>query len=34
MWEVRDVVARLIRDNAVVREATLTYGGESSGLHR
>jgi len=30
MWEVRDVVARLIRDKVVVREATLTYGGESS----
>jgi len=30
MWEVRDVVARLIRDKVVVREATLTYGGEPS----
>ena len=30
LWEVRDVVARLVRDNAVVGETTLTYAGESS----
>ncbi|MBL0171013.1 MAG: hypothetical protein IPP90_09825 [Gemmatimonadaceae bacterium] len=30
MWEVRDLTARLVRDNVVVREATLSYGGEQS----
>ncbi|MEQ1689878.1 MAG: hypothetical protein ABMA00_01225, partial [Gemmatimonas sp.] len=30
MWEVRDVTARLVRDNVVVREVTLSYGGEQS----
>ncbi|WP_145978922.1 hypothetical protein [Gemmatimonas phototrophica] len=30
MWEVRDVVARLVRNGVVVREGALTYGGESS----
>lgn len=30
LWEARDVVARLVRDNVVVGEATLAYAGESS----
>ena len=30
MWEVRDVVARLVRNNIVAREAPLAYGGEQS----
>lgn len=30
MWEVRDVVARLVRNNVVAREAPLAYAGEQS----
>jgi hypothetical protein len=30
MWEVRDVVARLMRNNTVVRETPLAYSGEQS----
>lgn len=30
MWEVRDVVARLVRDSKVVRQTALVYAGESS----
>lgn len=30
MWEVRDVVARLVRENKIVGETTLTYAGETS----
>lgn len=30
MWEVGDIVARLVRDQTVVREAKLAYAGEAS----
>ena len=30
MWEVKDLVARLIRDSTVVRETKLTYSGQPS----
>lgn len=30
MWEVRDVVARLVRDNRIVSETALKYAGETS----
>ena len=30
MWEVREVLARLLRDGAVVREVPLAYAGEAS----
>jgi hypothetical protein len=30
MWETRDVVARLVRNNVVVRESALAYAGETS----
>lgn len=30
MWEVHDVVARLVRDNKVVSQTTLAYAGETS----
>ncbi|MBK6307015.1 MAG: hypothetical protein IPF47_15355 [Gemmatimonadetes bacterium] len=30
MWEVREVLARLLRDGAVVREVPLSYAGEAS----
>ena len=30
MWEVRDVIARLVRDGTVIREAPLAYAGEQS----
>jgi hypothetical protein len=30
LWEVRDVIARLVRGNQVIAETALTYAGESS----